>query len=105
MNSPPRLKKHIRFSSTYSSTSSVDDVVQRGSTLPQVETTVLLIQDVISLRSVCPSQQAKHVPPIVRPLHTTSFYQGESSSKFQTTMISQLLLLVPITQLLGKKTD
>ncbi|CAI9262098.1 unnamed protein product [Lactuca saligna] len=87
MNSPLRLNKNIRFSFTCSSTAYVDDVVQHGSTPPQVETADPLIQDVISPRSVSPYHQAEPTPPMPTPLRIVSFYQGESNSNFQTDTI------------------
>ncbi|CAI9302981.1 unnamed protein product [Lactuca saligna] len=68
-----RLKKHIRFSSTSSSTPSADDIVQHGSTASQVEIVDPLIQDVISPRSLSPSLQATTFPPMPTPLQIASF--------------------------------
>ncbi|CAI9285085.1 unnamed protein product [Lactuca saligna] len=94
MNSPPILNKHIRLCSTSSSTTSTNDIVQRGSSPPKIEPTDPLIQDVTSQRSMSHSPQAATAPPMLMHIQTASFYQGESSSNFQTTMIFQLSLLV-----------
>ncbi|XP_023770756.1 uncharacterized protein LOC111919426 [Lactuca sativa] len=102
LNSPPRLNKHIRFRST-SSTTAANDTVQCGSTPPQMEDTDPLIQDVTSRRSTSPSPQAAIAPPMLTCIQTASFYQGESSSNFQTTMLFQVSLLVQITQSLGER--
>ncbi|KAL7595803.1 hypothetical protein Lser_V15G28325 [Lactuca serriola] len=45
MNSSPWLNKHIHFSTTYSSSSFVDDSVPRGSTPPIGDTTEPMIHD------------------------------------------------------------
>ncbi|KAL7583171.1 hypothetical protein Lser_V15G43643 [Lactuca serriola] len=45
MNPPPRLNKHIRFSTTSSSSSSADDTEHHGSTRPIGDTTKPMIQD------------------------------------------------------------
>lgn len=82
MNSPSRMKKHIRFSSTSSSTPSTCDAAQRGSTPPLVVTVEPLIQDEVSPRPVFPFPQAENVPPMLTPIQTITFYQGLSSSIF-----------------------
>ncbi|CAI9279612.1 unnamed protein product [Lactuca saligna] len=103
MNSPPRMNKHIRFSTTSSSTSSAYDVVQSGSIPPFVETAKPMIQDVTSPKLTSPSPHAEIVPPIPTPIQTVDFYQGESNSNFQTAVFSQLSLIVQITQSLGNR--
>ncbi|CAI9268605.1 unnamed protein product [Lactuca saligna] len=103
MNSPPRMNKHIRFLSTSSSTPFTDDVLQRGSTPHFVETTEPLIQDVISPRTTSPHQQVETVPPMPTHIQTATIYQGESSSNFDTTVLSQFSLLVKTTQSLGER--
>ena len=92
------MKRHIRFSSTSSSTPFADDVVQCGSTPPLVLTVDPQIQDEIFARLTFPSPQAENVPPMPTPIQTTTVYHGESSSNFETILLSQLSLLVKITQ-------
>ncbi|CAI9271043.1 unnamed protein product [Lactuca saligna] len=69
------MNKHIRLSSTSSSTPS----------------TAFL------------SSQTENVPPMPTPIPTATVYQGESSSNFETTILSQLSQPVKITRFLGRR--
>lgn len=69
-----------------------------------METVKPLIQDVTSQRTASHSPQAETVPPVSTPIKTTSFHQynyEEFSSNFETVVLSQLSLIVQITQSLG----
>lgn len=68
-----------------------------------METARSLIQDVICPKSVSLSPQAENVPPMPTLIKTPTFYQWESSSNFQTTVLSQLSLLVKLTQSMGER--
>ncbi|CAI9290132.1 unnamed protein product [Lactuca saligna] len=75
-----------------------NDVVQRGSNPPLVVTAEPLIQDEISARLAFPSPLVENVPPMLKPIQTTTLYHGESTSNFEKIILSQLSLLVKITQ-------
>ena len=60
MNCPPRINKHILFSTTSSSSSSADDIIPHVSTPLVGDTTKPMIKDELSLKS-SPSPQAKKV--------------------------------------------
>ncbi|CAI9280258.1 unnamed protein product [Lactuca saligna] len=76
INSPPRLKNHIHFSSSSPSP-------------PFAEAS--------------PPPQAITIPPIAIPICTTATFQEEYSSNFQSIVLSQLSLLVYMNQSLRKR--
>lgn len=75
VNSPPKLNKHIYFSYTSSSTTSIDDIVHCRSTPHKMETTHPLIQDVNPPSSASPNPQDATAPPTPTPHYTASIYQ------------------------------
>lgn len=77
--------------------------MQHGSTPPIVQTVEPLIQNVVSPRSVTPSHQVETLPPMPMPIKSATFYQWESISNFDTTVLSQHFLLVKITQTMGER--
>ncbi|CAI9301771.1 unnamed protein product [Lactuca saligna] len=85
------------FSGTITGT--IGDGRYRGTidalTPPTTETTNPLIQDVNSPKPTSPPPQAESVPIMTAPLHQDN--QGESNSNFETVVLSQLSLIVPLT--------
>ncbi|CAI9275847.1 unnamed protein product [Lactuca saligna] len=73
------MNKHIRFSTTSLSSSSVDDSVKRGSTPPFMETVEPMIQEEIPPKPTSPPPpQAKTVPSRPTPINTFAFHQGDN---------------------------
>ncbi|CAI9291257.1 unnamed protein product [Lactuca saligna] len=63
-----------------------------------------MIQDEFSLK-LSPSPQAETVPPMPTPITNIFLHHGdwgESSSNFETDVLSQLSLIVQLTQLMDK---
>ncbi|KAL7587603.1 hypothetical protein Lser_V15G38004 [Lactuca serriola] len=109
MNSHPRINNHIHFSST--SPSPTDDTELHGSTPLIRDTTEPMIQDEPSLTpSPSPqadtTHQAETVPLTPSPINFVVLHQGDqgkSNSKFETVVLSQLSLIVQLTQSMDKR--
>ncbi|KAL7593935.1 hypothetical protein Lser_V15G32348 [Lactuca serriola] len=106
MNSPPRKNKRIHLSST----SPTDDIEHRGSTPPIGDTTELVIEDEPSpMPSPFPQADIVHhvemVPPTPSPINVVVHHQGdqgEANSNSETNVLSQLSLIVQLTQSMNK---
>ncbi|CAI9279127.1 unnamed protein product [Lactuca saligna] len=66
-----------------------------------METTEPMIQDVNSLKPMSPPPQAETAPIMTDTFHQDN--QGESSSNFETVVLSQLSLIVQLTQSMNKR--
>ncbi|CAI9274151.1 unnamed protein product [Lactuca saligna] len=65
-----------------------------------------MIQDETSPKPVSPSPQVEIVPPLLTPIKTVAFHQDdqeESNSNFQIVVLSQVSVIVKITQSLEKR--
>ncbi|CAH1431815.1 unnamed protein product [Lactuca virosa] len=103
---PPRLNKHICFPSSSPLPSPPPKVSKHEHTLPQLDTALLQSSSIQTTNEVPlspPLQTAAPIPRISTPQIVITF-QGEScSTNFQALLLSQLKLLVNLTESLEQR--